>query len=114
MSKKNKQRDGIVYSTNNEYTYNEEENEEVETLDPSEQNLKVLIDRKGRAGKTATVITGFVGQEEDLQALGKMIKSKCATGGSVKEGEIIIQGDFRERIMVMLEKAGYRAKKSGG
>ncbi|WP_027471650.1 translation initiation factor [Saccharicrinis fermentans] len=115
MAKKNKNsRDGIVFSTNNdfEYDYNEEQNQE--TLPPSQQNLRVMLDKKQRKGKAVTLITGFVGEDCDLKALGKDLKSKCGVGGTVKEGEILIQGDFREKVMDLLIKAGYKAKKSGG
>lgn len=116
MSKKNKGkgRVNVVYSTNPDFSYEHDESEEQETLDPRDQDLRVLIDRKQRGGKIATVITGFVGTEDDLKDLGKTLKQKCGVGGSAKDGEIIIQGDQREKIMGLLSNMGYRAKKSGG
>lgn len=102
----------IVFSTNPNFAFDEEP--EMETPEPGKQNLRVQLDKKKRAGKQVTLITGFVGKEEDLEALGKMLKTKCGVGGSAKDGEIIIQGDFREKILDLLLKAGYKAKKSGG
>lgn len=109
-----KKPEGVVYSTNPNFSYNYNETPEEETLPPSRQDLRVMIDRKQRAGKTVTLVTGFKGKWDDLEKLGKELKTKCGTGGSVKEGEIIIQGDFRERIMDILIKAGYKAKRAGG
>ena len=110
-----KSRDGIVYSTapSFEYNYNTGDQNQ-KTLKPSEQNLKVIIDKKQRAGKKVTLISGFVGPEEDLKELGKKLKSKCGVGGTVKDGEIMIQGDFRDRILEILLTEGFKAKKAGG
>ena len=111
---KNKKRINVVYSTNPDYNYESEE-EEVETLEANKQTLKVLIDRKKRKGKTATLIEGFVGSEEDLKALGKTLKSKCGVGGSAKDGVILIQGDFKQKIHDLLKEMGYsKTKMSGG
>lgn len=116
MSKKNKGRDrvNVVYSTNSDYQYEDNNQEEEETLPPQQQDLRVMIDRKQRGGKTATLITGFIGTDDDLKDLGKSLKSKCGVGGSAKEGEIIIQGDQRDKIMGLLTNMGYKAKKAGG
>ncbi|MEM9887658.1 MAG: translation initiation factor [Bacteroidota bacterium] len=115
MAKKNKRKIGVVYSTNPDYDYEYEEKEEVEDIAPKEQKLRVLIDRKRRKGKEVTLITGFVGTSETLKALGKYLKTKCGVGGSVKEEEIIIQGNFRDKIVELLKEKGYtNTKKSGG
>ena len=103
----------VVYSTATDYNYTTEEEESVATLPPSEQNLRVWLDRKHRGGKQATLIKGFVGSDDDLKELAKLLKTKCGVGGSAKDGEIIIQGDHRDRIIEILTKEGYRAKKAG-
>jgi len=112
MGKKN--RKGIVFSTNPDYEYDYFEDEEQETLPPQQQKLKVIIDRKRRKGKEVTLVTGFVGTTDDLKDLGKFLKTKCGVGGSVKDGEIIIQGNHREKTLKLLLDKGYKAKPSGG
>ena len=109
-----KQRLGMVYSTNPDFEYSTTEDEEQQTLAPAEQNLRVWLDRKQRGGKTVTLVKGFVGSEADLADLGRMLKSKCGVGGSAKDGEIIIQGDHRDRVVDLLVAAGYKCKKAGG
>ena len=111
MSKNKKIALGVVYSTNPDFEYEFEEKEVVETLPPNQQNLKALLDKKARAGKQVTLVTGFVGNEEDLNTLGKKLKNLCGCGGSVKDGEIILQGDFREKVVTWLTQQGYKAKK---
>ena len=112
MAKKKKM--NVVYSTNPDFNFNYEEDEFEETLPPSEQNLYVSIDRKQRKGKEVTLVEGFVGDPEDLKELGKMLKSKCGVGGSVKDGEILIQGNVRDKVYDLLLKEGYSVKKKGG
>lgn len=113
MSKKSK-RVNVVYSTNPNYNY-EVENDSQDTLHESEQELKVLIDRKQRKGKSVTLITGFIGNEDDLKQLAKTLKSKCGVGGSAKNNEILIQGEFKEKIFGLLIDMGYtQTKKVGG
>jgi len=115
MAKKNRKlRDGIVFSTNNDFDYQYDEDPQEETLPPQQQNLRVMLDKKQRAGKAVTLVTGFIGDENDLKDLGKELKSKCGVGGSVKDGEIFIQGAFRDKVLDLLIKAGYKAKKAGG
>ena len=106
-----KKRIGVVYSTDPDFKYTEQTEQEPETLEPGRQKLIVGIDRRNRSGKQVTLVTGFIGRDDDLAALGKMLKSKCGTGGSAKDGEIIIQGDFRDRIVEILTAAGYKAKR---
>ena len=113
MSKKAKPT-GIVYSTNPHYNYKVEEDTEPATVPPQQQNLRVMLDRKSRGGKQVTLITGFIGTQNDLEALGRMLKSKCGVGGSSKDNEIIIQGDFRTKALELLIKEGYKAKLAGG
>jgi translation initiation factor 1 len=103
---------GFVFSTNDDFELEEETVEE--TLSPSEQYLEAHFSNKGRGGKVVTVIKGFVGTEDDLKALGKLLKVKCGVGGSIKDGEIIIQGNFRDKIIDILEKENYNVKRVGG
>lgn len=115
MTKKNdwKNREGVVYSTSSDFNYSYQQDDEAATLPPQQQQLKVLLDKSGRAGKQVTLVTGFIGTANDLETLGKTLKNKCGTGGSVKDGEIIIQGDFRDRVVQLLVKDGYKAKRVG-
>lgn len=112
--KNKKDRDGVVFSTNPDFEYKYEEEEQATTLPSHQQNLKVMLDKKARGGKQVTLVTNFVGTEEDLKELGKLIKNKCGVGGSIKDNEIIIQGDFRDKILQILMAANYKAKKAGG
>ena len=106
-----KKRLGVVFSTNPDFTYEEETEQEPATLAPEKQNLIVSIDRKGRGGKQVTLVTGFVGTSEDLAELGRTLKVKCGVGGTAKDGEITIQGDFRDRVTALLKEMGYKAKR---
>lgn len=117
MTKKNndwKKRDGMVYSTSSDFEFDKKSNTEPDSLAPNQQNLKVLLDKKARAGKKVTLIEGFVGNDIELAILGKLLKNKCGVGGSAKDGEILIQGDHRDKIVEILQSEGYKAKKSGG
>jgi translation initiation factor 1 len=114
MSQDWKDRLGVVFSTNTDFNYQKDEEEEDDTLAPNQQDLRVQLDKKNRKGKAVTLITGFIGSSENLKELGKSLKSKCGVGGTVKNREILIQGDFRDRIVEILKKEGYKVKKSGG
>lgn len=109
-----KDRLNVVYSTNPDFSYEIEDDEEQNTLDKNKQNLRVSIDKKNRGGKVVTLITGFLGTEDSLKELGKLLKSKCGVGGSAKDGEIIIQGDFKTKIIELLVKEGYTKTKGIG
>jgi translation initiation factor 1 len=100
---------GLVYSTDPNFKIEEESNQDQETQPAAQQKLRILLDKKQRAGKAVTLITGFIGKEADMEELGKKLKTSCGTGGSVKEGEIIIQGDNREKVLQWLQKNGYTA-----
>ena len=106
-----KDRLNVVYSTNPDYQYESIEEEEAETLPKNQQKLRVSMEKKGRGGKTVTLIRGFIGTEDDLKELGKLLKTKCGVGGSSKDGEIIIQGDFKQRIIELLKAEGYTQTK---
>lgn len=106
-----KKRLGVVFSTNPDFEYTEEETVAVETPEPSRQKLIVALDKKARAGKQVTIVSGFVGADDDLEQLGRTLKVKCGVGGSVKDGEIVIQGDRRDRIVELLTQMGYKAKR---
>jgi translation initiation factor 1 len=109
-----KDRLGVVFSTNPDYEYENDKEEKQETLPANQQDLRVSLDRKKRKGKSVTLITGFTGTEEDLKTLGKTLKTKCGVGGTAKDGEILIQGDFRKKIIEILKDIGYKVKQTGG
>ena len=108
-----KSRLGMVYSTDPDFAYTTRHDEEPETLAPERQELRVWLDRKQRGGKVVTLVRGFVGRDDDLQALARLLKTRCGVGGAAKEGEIIIQGDHRDRVGDLLTRSGYRCKKAG-
>ena len=112
--KKDNSRINIVYSTNPNFQYEHDSNIEPESIPKSQQNLRVMLDRKQRAGKAVTLISGFIGKNEELEKLGKFLKTKCGVGGSVKNGEILIQGNFCDKIIQLLIADGYKVKRSGG
>ena len=115
MKKRKQQYSGIVYSTDETFAYQmADEPSTQDTLPNRQQQLRVSIDRKMRGGKVVTLVKGFVGNAEDLNMLGKLLKQKCGVGGSVKDNEIIIQGDFRQRVLDILIAEGYRVKQAGG
>jgi translation initiation factor 1 len=113
MAKK-KERLNVVYSTNPDFKFEYDEDEQPDTLPVNQQKLYVSIDRKQRGGKEVTLIEGFMGSEDDLKDLGKMVKQKCGVGGTAKDGEILIQGNFRDKVCALLEKEGYQVKRKGG
>ena len=115
MGKKGKnKRIGVVYSTNDDFDYSHEGDAVEETLPVVEQELSVHIEKKGRGGKAVVIVKGFIGNDDDLQDLAKLLKKKCGVGGSAKDGEILIQGDDRPQVMKVLEKEGYSTKRVGG
>lgn len=109
-----KDRLNVVYSTNPNFQYETGNTEEAETLSPNQQKLRVQLDRKNRGGKVVTLVSGFVGTDDDLKELGRMLKSKCGVGGSAKDGEIIVQGDFKQKVIELLKKEGYTQTKPVG
>ncbi|QJB34713.1 translation initiation factor [Chitinophaga oryzae] len=109
--KKNSSGNGIVYSTDPNFSFEPEHTEEQETLSPAQQQLRVKLDTKQRAGKVVTLVDGFIGKDEDVEKLGKDLKTKCGTGGSVKDGQILIQGDYKEKVIKWLQDWGYKKTK---
>jgi translation initiation factor 1 len=107
-----KDRLGVVYSTNPNFSYEKQQEESVKTLLPQQQNLRILLDKKQRGGKKVTLVENFIGAQEDIETLGKMLKTKCGVGGTAKNGEILIQGDFRDKVLELLTQAGYKAKRN--
>ena len=112
MKKNNdwKDRLNIVYSTNPDFKFEVEEEEESDTLEPGKQQLRISLDKRNRNGKSVTLVTGFVGRAEDLKSLAKVLKTRCGVGGSDKDGEILIQGDFRQKVLDILLSEGYKAR----
>jgi len=115
MPKKNewKNREGVVYSTSANFEYSLTDRQEQATLPPKQQTLKAQLDQHGRGGKQVTLVTGFVGSSSDLETLTKLLKIRCGVGGSSKDGEILLQGDLRDKVVQVLSKEGYRAKRIG-
>lgn len=109
-----KDRLNVVYSTNPDFRYETPDEEEASTLPPSQQKLRVQLDRKNRGGKVVTLVTGFTGSDDDLKELGLLLKSKCGVGGTAKDGEIIVQGDFKQKVLDLLKQAGYTQTKPVG
>ena len=106
-----KDRLNVVYSTNPNFTYETEECDEQKTLPKNAQKLRVRIEKNHRGGKTVTIVSGFVGHEAGIKELGKILKTKCGVGGSVKDGELLIQGEFKEKVVELLKKEGYTQTK---
>ncbi|HQQ97937.1 MAG TPA: translation initiation factor [Cyclobacteriaceae bacterium] len=109
-----KKRDGVVFSTDPDFAFQQRAEPDSETLPPQQQRLTVFLDKSGRAGKQMSVVSGFVGKADDLETLAKTLKTKCGVGGSCKDGEILIQGDVRDKLVQLLTQSGYKAKRSGG
>jgi translation initiation factor 1 len=109
-----KQRLGMVYSTNPDFQFEKDGKQEEESLPANKQTLYIELDKKGRKGKAATLITGFVGSDDELKELARSLKTKCGVGGSTRNGEILIQGDFRDKISQILQAEGYKTKRIGG
>ncbi|MCF8237826.1 MAG: translation initiation factor [Saprospiraceae bacterium] len=114
MGKQKKGRYGVVYSTDPQYNYTEKETYSAVTLEPARQKLRVHLDKKQRGGKEVTLVTGFVGTKEDLESLGKTLKNKCGTGGSAKDGEVLVQGNQREKVIKLLLEMGFSDTKPAG
>lgn len=110
MNDNRKKRINVVYSTNPDFSYEYDQEEAPTTLAPERQNLRVVTDTKQRKGKTVTLVQGFIGSSDDLETLARLLKNKCGTGGSAKDGEILIQGDVKEKVLALLRDAGYRVK----
>ena len=106
-----KDRLNVVYSTNPDFSYDTGEQEEPETLQKNAQKLRVRIEKNHRGGKSVTIVSGFTGCEADLKELGKMLKTKCGVGGSAKDGELLVQGEFKEKVVELLKKEGYTQTK---
>ncbi len=114
MAKKQKNRMNVVYSTNPNFSFDTDDSDEIETPSAHQQKLYVSLDKKNRGGKEVTLVEGFVGTDDDLKDLGKLLKSKCGVGGSAKDGEIIVQGNFRDKVMAELTKLNYKVVRKGG
>ncbi|MCD6347232.1 MAG: translation initiation factor [Bacteroidales bacterium] len=114
MKKNWKDRLGVVYSTNSDFQYDKDELKKEGTFPPQQQKLIISLDKRNRKGKSVTLVAGFTGTDNDLKDLGKLLKTKCGVGGSTKDGEILIQGDHRDKIIKILIDQGYKTKRSGG
>ena len=111
MNHQKKNNNSIVYSTDPDFVFEDELQPEIETLPPNQQTLRISLDKKQRAGKKVTLISNFIGNEDDLITLSKTLKTKCSVGGSVKDGDILLQGDFREKVVEILSSLGYKTKR---